>query len=121
MCPYYQCQYWRCVFHGRLFTPSGPRVQIDVRAAGICTLQQPTGKWRGEGRSRGLRSPDLVFCCILEDHFLVNIFLRFKEETIPSSTASKTETKQSVNSFTFKDDPHPKCTLGPKGHIHERR
>lgn len=56
---------------------------------------------------RSLRYPDLIFCCILEDNFLVNIFLILKEDAITSSITSETGTNQSVKAFTLKEDGYP--------------
>lgn len=52
---------------------------------------------------RSLRYPDLVFCCILENNFLVHIFLILKEDAIASSITSETGT----NAFTLKEDGYP--------------
>lgn len=42
---------------------------------------------RAPGR-RSLRCPDLVYCCILEDNFLVNIFLILKEDAITTKVST---------------------------------
>lgn len=88
-----------------LHTPGSPQAGEEVR-------------WEVPWKESPLPWP--CFCCILQDNFLVNIFLRLKEDAITSSITWKTGTNQSVSPFTFKEDSHPKCLLGPKGHICDR-
>lgn len=111
------CLSWRTVYSVR---STGARVIV---AWSLHTLQTAPGQEQRRGvecHGRSLHSSDLI-CYILEDSFSVNIFLRLKKGAIISSITSKTGTNQSVSSFLLKDDTHPKCILGPKGHIHERQ
>lgn len=82
----------------------------SVRSVGanVPTAGRPVAGEVGHAADRrSLRYPDLIFCCILEDNFLVNIFLILKEDAITSSITSETGTNQSVKAFTLKEDGYP--------------
>lgn len=57
--------------------------------------------------------PNLVSCRVFQIIFLVNIFLRLKEDALTGGIVSKTGTSQSVNPFTFTEDTLPRL-VGPR-------
>ena len=75
---------WQCVFHDRLFTESGPRVQPYMSIYPM----QPTDRWRGEVWSVMERVSTTLTSFLVffsgqfssKTIFLVDIFLRLKED-----------------------------------------
>lgn len=86
----------------------------------VCLHAPPAARrWRGRkvaGAVEGVSTPWPASCRIFQIIFLVNIFLRLKEDALTGSIISKTGTNQSVNPFTFKEDTHPRLIWPQRAH-----